>query len=142
MPLAGSLAVVASRLRRTEGGAYSAPRTVLVFYASVLAIIELGVVGAIGVLATQQGLRYLVPWVLLFGAIVLVALIGVVVAMNLKAPMKLQLQPVTGQEFIQHERLTLGDSNTSEFREDIVPAGTSLVQGQLPKTDAAQEDEE
>jgi hypothetical protein len=110
---------MASRLRRTQGGTYSAPKTVLGFYAGVLAILEVGVVSAIGVLASQHALLYLVPWVLAFGAIVLVLLIAVVVAINIKAPMKLQLGQVSGQELIEYERLTLGDSIAGDHTEEI-----------------------
>ncbi len=89
------------------------------FYAGVLGIIEAGVVGAIAVLATQKELRHLILWVLIFGGVVLIALIGVVVAMNIKSPMKLQLGQVTGRELIEYERMTLGDSASGEYVKEV-----------------------
>jgi len=110
---------MASRFRRREGGAYSAPKTVLGFYAGVLALLELGVVSAIAVLATQKELRHLVPWVLGFGALVLVALVAVVVAINIRAPMKLQLGQVSAHDLIEYERITLGDSVAGDYVEEL-----------------------
>jgi hypothetical protein len=114
-----SLAHVAIRMRQTQGEEHSAPKTVLGFYATVLAILEVGVVGAVAVLASQKELRYLIPWVLGFGAIVLVILIGIVVAINVRAPMKLQLGQVTGRELIEYEHMTLGDSLSGEYVAEV-----------------------
>jgi hypothetical protein len=105
--------------RETRRGEYSAPRTVLGFYAGVLAILEAGVVGVLAVLATQDSLRDLIPYVLAFAGAVLVGLIVVVVAMNLKDPSKLQLSPMTGQEFIDYQRFTLGDSIGGDYVEEV-----------------------
>ncbi len=103
---------------------FPSPRTVLGFYAAVLVILEAGVVGTVGILAAHTGLAYLVPWVLGFAALVLVALIVVVVLMNWLAPAKLQLSPMTGGEYLDWMRLTLGDSTTGEKVVNVaVPRG-------------------
>ncbi len=132
MPIPSSLVTMVSRSRRTEGGVYSTPKTVLGFYAGVLAIVELGVVAAIGVLATQKELRHLVPWVLAFGAVILVLLIGVVVAINVKAPMKLQLGQVSGRDLIEYERMTLGDSIAGDYVEELPPTLRGGLSGGPP----------
>jgi hypothetical protein len=116
---------------------------VLGFYAAVLAILEAGVIGVIAVLATQHSLRYLVPWVLGFGAVVLVLLLVIVVLMNLIAPMKLQLGQVTGRELIEYERLTLGDSIGGDFVQDVPTIRSPLVQPPEPgQLEQPQEDQE
>lgn len=80
----------------------------------------------------------------------LVTLIGVVVAMNVKAPMKLQLGQVTGRDYIAYERMTLGNSTTGEYVEDVPVVisagartpGTVLPSGrQLPAEVTLDEDE-
>lgn len=128
---------MATHIRKTEGGEHSEPKTVLGFYATVVGIVELGVVGAVVALSTDKELRYLVPWVLGFGGLALVTLIGIVVWMNIKAPMKLQLGRVSGREFIAHEQMTLGNSTTGEYLENVpiaippgsLPSGTALPPG-------------
>lgn len=132
---------MAALLRRTRGGEFSTPKTVLGFYAGVMAIVELGVVGVITVLATNDSLRYLVPWTLLFAALVLVALIGIVVAMNIRDPSKLQLGQMTGREFIDYQRLTLGDSVSGEYTEEV-SGRHSVLLGESPKVLGAKSDQE
>jgi hypothetical protein len=114
-----SLAQVATGFRHTKREEYSAPKTVLGFYAIVLAVLEAGVIGATAVLATQKELRDIVPWVLAFGGVVLVVLIGVVVTINVRAPMKLQLGQVSGSDLIAYEQMTLGNSTTGEYVENV-----------------------
>lgn len=80
---------------------------------------------------------WLIPWVLAFGGVALVTLIGIVVWMNIKAPMKLQLGKVSGREFIAYEQMTLGNSTTGEYLENVpvvipsgsFPPGTALPPG-------------
>jgi hypothetical protein len=89
------------------------------FYTRVLVILEVGVIAALGVAATTDSLHPLAPWILGFGAIVLVALIATVVVMNIRAPEKLQLGELSGREFIDYYLLTQGDSATGERLESI-----------------------
>lgn len=111
LPYPDSLAGVLSGFRRTQG--------VLAFYATVLGLVEAGVVGVTAILADKEELRYLIPWVLAFGAIVLVGLIGVVVVLNVRTPMKLQLGQVSGRELIEYEQMTLGNSASGEYVERV-----------------------
>ena len=104
------------------------------FYAGVLAIIEVGCIAAIAVLASTDSLRYLVPYVLAFAAFLVVVLIGIVVAINLIDPTKLQLSPVTGSEFIEYQRMTLGDSKSG----DTVEARP--IRGEIAAADIVKED--
>jgi len=92
----------------------------------VLIILEAGVVALSAVLAADGDLHYLIPWLLLFGAVLLVAIIAIVVVMNIRDPTKLQLEGVTGREFIAYQRITRGDSIAGEYVERVplpVPSG-------------------
>ena len=137
---------MAMHIRKTEGGEHSEPKTVLGFYATVLGLIEIGVVAGVAVLASNKELHYLVLPVLVFGAILLVALIGIVVWMNVKAPMKLQLGKVSGREFIAYEQMTLGNSTTGEYTENVplvIPPGELPYRSPPPgERPAASEDDE
>ncbi len=92
-------------------------------------------------LATQKELRYLILPVLIFGAAVLVGLIGVVVTMNVRTPMKLQLGQVTGRELIEYEQMTLGNSTTGEYIETIPRSMASGVEVLPPSGPATDKDE-
>jgi hypothetical protein len=106
-------------LRSSHKGEYTSPRTVLGFYAGVLIILEAGVVALSAVLAADEDLHYLIPWLLLFGGVLLVAIIAIVVVMNVRDPTKLQLEGVTGREFIAYQRITRGDSISGEYVEEV-----------------------
>jgi|GEM_PF-3540322 len=127
-----------SLFRATRGNEYTSPKTVLGFYAGLLAILEVGVVAVLAVLASQDDLHYLVPWVAGFGGSVFIAIIGIVVAMNIVDPTKLQLGQVTGREFIDYQRR--GDSIGGEYIEK--PADKSQAPIQLPAPAPPPEGEE
>lgn len=123
------LVEMANLIKRSGQGEYAAPKTVLGFYGAVLAILEAGVIGTLAVLATNKSLHYLIPWVCGFGALILMALIVVVVAMNIRDPSKLQLGQVTAREYIEVQRMTLGDSIAGAYTEEVptIPASTSDI---------------
>ena len=111
--------------RQTKTGQYSAPQTVLSFYALVLVILEAGLIGVLIILAADDSLHSFVPWVLGFAGIVLVALLGVVVTMNVLDPTKLQLGEVKGKDFLEHQQITRGDSIAGEYVESV-PSAASI----------------
>jgi hypothetical protein len=119
---------VAPLIRRTQAGEYTTPKTVLGFYAGVLAILELGVIGALTILATDEDLHHLIPWTLAFAAVTLIGLIAIVVAINVKDPTKLQLGRVTGREFLDYQRVTRGDSIGGEYVEELPPPGAAITE--------------
>jgi len=108
---------MASLFRTIRGNEYSNPKTVLGFYAGVLVIIEIGVIAALGFLVSQNDLHHLIPWLLAFGGALFVVVIAIVVAINVIDPTKLQLAPMTGREFTDHQRVTRGDSIGGEYVE-------------------------
>jgi hypothetical protein len=105
--------------RQTKTGQYSAPQTVLGFYALVLVIVEAGLLGVLVILSSNDSLNFLVPWVLAFAGLILIALLGVVVTMNVRDPTKLQLGEVKGKDFLEHQQITRGDSIAGEYVEAV-----------------------
>jgi hypothetical protein len=119
---------ITSIFRASKGNEHSAPKTVLGFYAGLLALLEAGVIASLVVLASQDDLHYLIPWVAGFGGVVFVGIVGVVVAINVVDPTKLQLGQVTGREFIDYQQITRGDSIGGDYIESpaAVPSRTSI----------------
>ncbi len=113
------------------------PRTVLGFYAVLLGLVETGVVAILLVLASQQDLHHLVPWVIGFGAVIFVAIIAVVVAMNVIDPTKLQLEPMKGREFLDYQRVTRGDSIGGDYIEKKNPKRVYTEPLALPEAEIA-----
>jgi hypothetical protein len=109
----------------------STPKTALAFYAGLLVIVVAAVAVAAGICATSSSLHYLVPWVLLFGAVSLVVIVGVVIWLNVKDPSKLQLGEVTSRDYvqIQQAKAIRGNSIGGEFKE-AKPTGVPEDGGQ------------
>jgi len=67
-----------------------------------------------------------------------------VIILAVNAPHRLQLQPVTAQEFMQIERLELGDSNTPTRVELVVPQDETrivAIEGQVDEMKATDQSE-
>ena len=103
----------------------SNPKTVLAFYAGVLVILGGTAIGAVAVLASTKLDLWLIPWCLLAAAIFFVGLVVVVVVINIKDPSKLMLTKVTGKEYAEIQRYTIGDSLMGE---------QTVIAGQVPKS--------
>lgn len=94
---------------------YKKPKTVLGFFAIVLAI--LGTTGSaiVGLLSRTEPLHSAVPWVLAFlGFVFLGTLVGVFVT-AWRDPTILMLGQVSGEDYLANRRLTLGDSDEGEY---------------------------
>lgn len=98
------------RHRRNES-----PRTVLAFAATVLGLALAGDVGAVGVLAGTGVSTYLIPWLLGFAALLVVALLVTVFLIALRDPSKLMLGQVTGTEYVKIQSSLVRSSNTVEL---------------------------
>jgi len=126
-------------------GQFSAPQTVLGFYAGVLIILEAGLIGVLIILAAYS-LDSLIPWTLGFAGLVLIALLGVVVTMNVIDPAKLQLGEVKGKDFLEHQQVTRGDSIAGEYVEPSplggIPGPSSAIPVEAKGDLSPDEDEE
>lgn len=122
------LAVVASEVNQVlRTGEHSSPKTVLGFFGVVLLIVVGGSTGLILALSSSEKTVDYVPYVLGFSALVVVALLTTVVTAMVKDPTRLMLGQITGREYIDHRRLTLGDSTSGEFELGVV----DVVEGQV-----------
>lgn len=96
--------------RRTEN-----PKTILAFYATVLGLTLAAVVGLAGVLASTGTAIWLIPWLVLFGATLVVAALSAVFVVALRDPSKLMLGQVTGNEYVEIQRLTLRTASDQDL---------------------------
>jgi hypothetical protein len=63
-----------------------------------------------------------IPFILLFDALITVALGAAILVITWKDPSRLMLGPVTGREYESIRRLHLGDNRVGEHRQPVVPA--------------------
>lgn len=105
-----------------KSGSYRSPKTILGFFAIIIGILLTATTATIGILSRSELLHWLIVPVLIFAALVILfVLIGVFVTAWKDATV-LMLGQVTGQEFIENRKLTLGDSISGEYIEDFSPA--------------------
>lgn len=107
----------AMRSNRTEN-----PKTVLAFFATVLGIVLAAVVVAVGLLVRANGPEGTVVGVLIFGGVIATLLITAVFVLTVLDPSKLMLGQVTGTEYAEIQRVTLGDSSTGERTAALLPS--------------------
>lgn len=106
------------------------PRRITVLGFCLVVIVALVFACSPVIAALDGDEKRLVPWVLGFVGVVIVAIIGIVLFVALfRNPMRLQLQPVTAGDYVEHERIkgTLGDNVRGPHQ--IIDAGT-------PRSDA------
>ena len=96
------------------------PRTVLGFFAGVLAILCSSCLIAVSILAYSHTMPNLIPWILGFAALFFVGLVVALFIVMLQAPHKLMLGPVTGTEYAAIHRIALGDSDRGERFEPVM----------------------
>ena len=105
--------------------AFRAPKTVLGFFAIVLGIVVAGASVALGIFSRTPALHNLITPILLFVAVLIVALLVGVFITAWKDPTVLMLGEISGEAFIENRKLTLGDSVFGETRENIQVAVAS-----------------
>jgi hypothetical protein len=112
---------------------YRAPKTILGFFALVVAILSSSTVVVIGIIARVPALHGLIIPVLLLLAAIAAAAIGGVIATAWKDPTILMLGQVSGEIYIANRRLTLGDSASGDWSRVSGPDPDHLPPT-LPKT--------
>jgi hypothetical protein len=93
---------------------YRTPKTILGFFALVVAILSSSTVVVIGIIARVPALHGLVIPVLLLLAGIATASIGGVIITAWKDPTILMLGQVSGEVYIANRKLTLGDSASGD----------------------------
>ena len=86
------------------------PKTVLGFYATILGLVLAACSALVAALTISKVSVWLVPWILGFTGLLTVLLITAVLVINVKAPAKLMLGQVSGEEYALITQVTLGDS--------------------------------
>lgn len=102
-----------------KSGSYKSPKTILGFFAIVVGILVTGASAVIGLISRVESLHPLIPWILVFSAIVVVIVLVGVFLTAWKDPTVLMLGQMTGHDYIEHKKLTLGDSGAGEYYEVI-----------------------
>jgi len=103
---------------------YKSPKTILGFFAIVVGILVTGASVVVGLLARFDSLHPFIPWILIFAAIVIVAVLVGVFVTAWKDPTVLMLGQISGQDYIENRKLALGDSSSGEYYEIIPEAGS------------------
>lgn len=100
------------------------------FFAIVLTIVLSGTAILVGILAQASSLHQLIVPILIFtGAFVLLVVVGVFVT-AWRDPTILMLGQITGEVFLQHKRIVLGDSAMGEVRVPLGNAATPTQAGE------------
>lgn len=106
---------------------FRAPKTILGFFAILLAILASGGVCAIGVIIKVPALLGFVAPILIFLAVVfVVTLLGVFIT-AWKDPTILMLGQVSGEVYLEVHRQQLGDSSSGEYAEKMAFPATNAV---------------
>lgn len=104
------------------------PRTVLGFYATVIGLALGACVFTVATLRSSEQYGWLIPWILAFGGLLVIALVAGVFVISLSDPSKLMLTQVTGSEYAEIQKyVVLGSSATGER---IVSTDTEPIQGE------------
>jgi hypothetical protein len=97
------------------------PKTFLAYFATLFGLVLVGATTLCGVLAWTGTAVWLIPFVFGFvGLVTLFVLVGIFVVM-LVDPSKVMLTQVSGTEYVEIQRATLGDSS-SGTRLEVVDA--------------------
>lgn len=105
------------------GGHYSAPKTILGFLGVIVLIVATFALGAIIALAGNHDLHWLILPILAFVGLGVVVLVGIVLRLAQKDPTPLVLGEMTGEDWIAHKRLVMGDSLRGERIESPIQPG-------------------
>lgn len=105
---------------KTTGLAFRPPKTILGFCAIIMAIVSSGTVIGIGILSRYEALHHLIAAILIFTGSVTVAVLVAVFVTGWKDPTILMLGEVSPEAYIANRKLTLGDSASGEFTDEIL----------------------
>jgi apolipoprotein N-acyltransferase len=86
------------------------PKTALAFFGTAVVAVIGGLPLTLWVLASKKDLQHLVPWVLVLAFLLVVAILGGVYMIVWRDPTRLQVTQMTGPEYTEYQRLTIGDS--------------------------------
>lgn len=100
-----------------SAASFRSPKTVLGFFAAVIALVLTAASFLVAVLAREAGLHGLVLPVLGYLGVLIVAVLLFVCVAAWKDPTMLMLGQVTGEAYLANKKLTMGDSSAGEYQE-------------------------
>lgn len=115
--------------REVVSGAYTRPKTVLAFFGIVLAIAVAGAVGLVAVVGRYDLAETFIWVALVFVAVIFIAILFEVFRHIRRDPTRLMLGEMSGREFAEYQRMTMGDSLTGEVVETTALDGRVLTDG-------------
>ncbi len=140
-----------SATRSVRQSQRESPRTVLAFFATTLGLLLAFIGGTVAVLARYKTHTEAIPFLLIFGGLAfLMLVVGVFYIIMFRDPSSLMLGQVTGSEYVEIQRVQLGDSRAGERELPIEQHGTEppVILGELDSTispgdgEPAEEEEE
>lgn len=99
----------------------------LAFYATVLGLTLAATVGVVTALAWSRTATSAIPFVLCFGGLAFLLVLGSVLYINLRDPSRLMLGRVTGSEYAEIQHLRLGDSQSGEREVPVTFSGSAVA---------------
>lgn len=103
------------------------PKTILGFVAIALGIVCAFSGTAVVALSRVSTLHWLILPIIVAVVVIVVAVLVVVFVIAWKDPTKVMLGEVTAEEFIQYQRLSLGDSESGERATTIIETSPEKV---------------
>lgn len=128
-------------LQTVRGGEYVATKTILGFLGSIAAIVGALALGLAFALAGTDSLHYLIIGMVIFAALVVCVVLGVVIYFAGKDPSKLQLERVSAKDYIAIQ--SMGDDTYGEYIElpGTTPSRSSDQSPETPKLQPGAEEE-
>jgi hypothetical protein len=105
--------------RAIRSGEYKSPKTVLGFFAGMIGIAATVLISAVWLLERTPSLRYLIPIALALFLMVFLFVLIIVVVITMKDPSKLMLGQISGRDYAEIQKVTLGDSSSGERVESV-----------------------
>jgi hypothetical protein len=119
-----------------RGGEYRAPRTILAFLGSIVAITAAMVVGLAFALSGSASLHFVIVGAAVFAVILVCIAVGVVVVFAWKDPSKLLLGQVSAKDYIAIQ--TMGDDAYGEYLEIPEAKGDAPLRSSAQSSDTPQ----
>jgi hypothetical protein len=119
-----------------RGGEYRAPRTILAFLGSIVAITAAMVVGLSFALSGSASLHFVIIGAAVFVVILICVAVGIVVIFAWKNPSKLLLGQVSAKDYIAIQ--TMGDDVYGEYLEPPDAKGEALPRSSVQSSDTPQ----
>lgn len=104
-------------MQAVGSGKYRAPKTILGFLGSLIAIAGAIAIGLAFALAGTSSLHYVIVIFVAFVMVLICAAVGTVIVFASKDPSKLMLGELSGSDYVVIQQQTRGDNTSGEYFE-------------------------